>query len=1374
MSSSPPSGSRSDPSKQKPTSTKIFQEACNGFRAQLSKEHRAQFVEYPDAESMLKAIREEVATDSEHGNIFHRCCQKIECLANRLTPFFKVIDIFVSSNPTFAAIAWGSIRLVFLLAINNAEFIQKISDMFNTMGSHLPAYEQFVNEFTVATLKRDLAANSRLTRALAYIYSDLIQFCYDICQLFSRRRSKLLSFPGSFIYSSLWKPFNHRFDTLLQRWKEHKEIIDLELHVAAASKQLRLTTKLDEKLEKKLKQFEDATIESKQELCSDDILRQLRYWINAPPFMHAFEAAQERRAANSTEWFMKHPIVSEWVQGSSDSERNSFKGIHVSAKPGYGKTTICTKLIESISQSLSKTKSPRHWIAYFFFDKQRQESTRSTGVWRSILTQLLDTFPKDENTIDTSIILRDKLMTGQLVALNSEVIAILKVVLARFDHLYFIFDGVDECIDQAKFFDDLHDICNSLHSSSVALFSRPTIIIPNKFKDHTTRMPLDAGQNLEDIRNFMQSSMSKLSEVSALPLDLDPENVVVELSARAGGMFLWAKLFVEYICSPNLSIRQRRDAIRDINRFDDLDRLFEAILQVLLRGSRTSAKGNIVRALKLVAFSHRPLHVNELQYAIAIPFDRAATMDDIIPGFVHNLGHLSGALLELDANDTVRFIHLSVLEYLFDTRGTTAPPGSTTDIEFDYISGHRLCASISLSYLSTTVQPAPLAGSVTSVPNVKEQTRKYPFLDYAAEFWSFHVVDYLDLVDSFPINEEDEEFLRLASKFLSQKSSIMVWIEASWMFGRPPRIRNGPTDAKLRRYSDETESQKDTPNPVLERAYQGLLQLARHLELLNSAWHHVLSQQANEIWGPSISTFNASPFWTRVPGGIVAPFEIYHDRDLRSVCLKSSVSHDGSLLAIARLYISEAAHHREFQAYFEHWRVNPVERLFEHVVEVPYYEMFNFMGDYYREITAVYEFKFPVAITADLNRAIMPGCVIDVDSFQESVAPTARMQQIDFAKIAAEKLYIERSPAMDFGDYDIQVSDNGRYLVTVHRLQHVEYDETTTCNINLVTAYQDEGISRTPKYTWLASLVYKPDVNARNREKTCTLLHPILPLVAIKFDRYITTRHVRHGMKRISPPKGTNSGLWDISSNGSQQFRATNMPRNEELCFQNNGNDLYGIHLSYKDWGKVPGARPIYDTERSHGVKLNNMVMQFDRPRGSKIINCGRGNLHVQRQGDIIHLTDDNGSVSASQLRMNAGGEVVFGTLRDDGKMSAELITRLPYWALEDREVSLLKSNGVNNDTERRILISPSNEPFKRHSLIRDQNQGTTSTNTPMVINRKRKTIPTEVRYVDNRSLSSNRIDYPDKRRKRIYTGALRSGVVDKRGGSYWRPRRRR
>lgn len=95
--------------------TSLFKSACEQFRASLSEKQRQVFKEYPDATSMLKALRDQAEQHPRHRSLLTRCCKKILALSTMMEPYFDVINIFVSSHPEFAAIAWGALRLVFVV-----------------------------------------------------------------------------------------------------------------------------------------------------------------------------------------------------------------------------------------------------------------------------------------------------------------------------------------------------------------------------------------------------------------------------------------------------------------------------------------------------------------------------------------------------------------------------------------------------------------------------------------------------------------------------------------------------------------------------------------------------------------------------------------------------------------------------------------------------------------------------------------------------------------------------------------------------------------------------------------------------------------------------------------------------------------------------------------------------------------------------------------------------------------------------------------------------------------------------------------------------------------------------------------------------------
>ena len=94
----------------------IFETACKEFRASLSKSQLDVFASFPDARSMLTSIEQQANTHPTHKSALTRCCHKIEKISNRLSPFMRVIDLMVSSHPEFAAIAWGSLSLVFTVS----------------------------------------------------------------------------------------------------------------------------------------------------------------------------------------------------------------------------------------------------------------------------------------------------------------------------------------------------------------------------------------------------------------------------------------------------------------------------------------------------------------------------------------------------------------------------------------------------------------------------------------------------------------------------------------------------------------------------------------------------------------------------------------------------------------------------------------------------------------------------------------------------------------------------------------------------------------------------------------------------------------------------------------------------------------------------------------------------------------------------------------------------------------------------------------------------------------------------------------------------------------------------------------------------------
>lgn len=61
--------------------------------------------------------------------------------------------------------------------------------MFENMAALLPAYEEYVKKMRARAERQGNRVSDRLLSAMAYIYSDLIQFCFDAYKLLSKKKS---------------------------------------------------------------------------------------------------------------------------------------------------------------------------------------------------------------------------------------------------------------------------------------------------------------------------------------------------------------------------------------------------------------------------------------------------------------------------------------------------------------------------------------------------------------------------------------------------------------------------------------------------------------------------------------------------------------------------------------------------------------------------------------------------------------------------------------------------------------------------------------------------------------------------------------------------------------------------------------------------------------------------------------------------------------------------------------------------------------------------------------------------------------------------------------------------------------------------------
>ena len=92
----------------------IFQNAIMSFRDALCDEDKLHLKPFENASDMTRDLVEHCKNSTESSRLLV-ACEPIDKFVQRWEPFSEVVRIFVHSNPEWPAVAWGAVRLVFLV-----------------------------------------------------------------------------------------------------------------------------------------------------------------------------------------------------------------------------------------------------------------------------------------------------------------------------------------------------------------------------------------------------------------------------------------------------------------------------------------------------------------------------------------------------------------------------------------------------------------------------------------------------------------------------------------------------------------------------------------------------------------------------------------------------------------------------------------------------------------------------------------------------------------------------------------------------------------------------------------------------------------------------------------------------------------------------------------------------------------------------------------------------------------------------------------------------------------------------------------------------------------------------------------------------------
>lgn len=536
--------------------------------------------------------------------------------------------------------------------------------------------------------------------------------------------------------------------------------------------------------------------------------------------------------------------------------------------PGSGKTVLAASVLEWL-ESHDDTKNGNVAIGFYFFSYRSLGTRSPISACASILSQILHQFRHCQHILELYSFAHSHSKQNRIHAEGKDLFHLLNILACQLPNLVVVLDGLDECDDADTL---IWDIASSFRDTNAKLivFSRPSVqglIVESSLK----RISLTREEVRQDIRTYLSRRLNETTRRRLLPHDEDAEELLSYLLQGANGMFLWARLMMDYIQSPALDRLSRSTAIRSVTRHDSIDQMYVRILRLI--SNKIEPEKEMARRVfnwltcSVTSLSDRQLwevtrHWRTPSKPPGLLVSRIPS-DDELQEFSEAVVVVCASVVE-NSEDCFRFTHKSVVEFL------TNPPDSTE--AFDPKIAQFWCRPAEthdnlvgecLTYLTCRIPAKPLSGDMKHGTTSQHVNKTLPFLRYASVYWTEHLYMSLHVhgesVARIDPSIKPTQTCKIIEDFLSNKLVVMVWIEAQYLLahrGYTERVR-----CHLKKWVDKTELgvHKDVFVPEDIRSLRPKLHsLHGDLEEIHGDWAQTLKCNAYQVWNDVPAFTNGS------------------------------------------------------------------------------------------------------------------------------------------------------------------------------------------------------------------------------------------------------------------------------------------------------------------------------------------------------------------------------------------------------------------------------------------------------------------------------------------------------------------------------------
>ncbi|ELR05748.1 hypothetical protein GMDG_07590 [Pseudogymnoascus destructans 20631-21] len=570
--------------------------------------------------------------------------------------------------------------------------------------------------------------------------------------------------------------------------------------------------------------FYHAAASSTLQPMKDTKLVEIRRWLSSPDPLINYRKAIELRQPDTGLWLLEGEVYSKW-------KRNASSFVWLYGIPGCGKTILSSTVTQDIL--LYCANDPGKVVAYFYFDFTDADKQKPELMVRSLISQVSEQCIKMPSALEALYSSLDK---GNRQPSLDALMIVLQQMLQEFPQSYLILDALDECADRSELMRILERMAGwQLDKMRVLVTSRKIRDIECSLEDIVDRECIICLQHQvvdKDIQTYVRQRLSEDKGLKKWQKDAEiRREIETTLMEGSRGMFRWAVCQMDALgkCRTRVALQKALKALPTT-----LDKTYERILCTISDEDSEYA----IRILQWLAYSSRPLSVEEVAEVVAINVERETAYDrdevledpmDVLDIFMSLVSvvktevpfssqrnrHLSTTF------QTVTLAHYSVQEYLVSAR---ICEGHAARYSMRPAACHSYIAKGSIGYLLQFEKG--LFDRFESAGSLKQV---YRLAQYSAEHWLIHTRNG---------EEGDNRLSYLATKFLSTgEGAYLSWLrlydpEKSW---DTPNFRRGLDSCPNPLYYASLGAIADTANQLIEEGVDVNAQGGRYGNALQAA-----------------------------------------------------------------------------------------------------------------------------------------------------------------------------------------------------------------------------------------------------------------------------------------------------------------------------------------------------------------------------------------------------------------------------------------------------------------------------------------------------------------------------------------------------------